>query len=601
MHGPLELFPSLRQRLLSCMFKPQIFAPHAVFWFSTWMLYFLFQDETASLSSTASLAAAGATLVTTTATATATMTATTTKTIAYTSSVETEAAGANITSAVETFLSLKANDSARQVATYIEGFNENCKLKLRLWNASLETQLGFWEREYESLKAYNNTIFSNLLEQAQTINSSVDYLSNSGFLVASDSQSSVLRGLSLNTSFLQSVFGNVSSNLGKIRNLTLPAAPTATASALSASEILDSITSNKTTSNFTSMLGVLGSDKKIRTTLLVKRDSASDTSGKYKQKAIRISSALAATYVAATFAFVCLEYVTYKIEVRGAQDTLQHQLECIDELYKGETVISVARIRAHESFQQLLICYNDFAKHPVTYTFTEMALELLRRPLSKTWSPVAVAKFVKAYNWWLTTNGLHVFCLFLAAVVEGQILRAFLDVSHSTHPTSLYPRSKFSEAALSTKTLGSISSSCALFESTVNAEINSVVHERLWNASRGNVTQINSLLDEYFSNVNATLKDQVPAIDMNMSYWSSELNSEQTFNFTSFSETLAHEIYEVVAPSENLETKRLVRRSEAAQSQAMGKTILARYEKGCLCLLGSVVFYLLCGFLAAAV
>ncbi|CUS23239.1 LAQU0S09e00254g1_1 [Lachancea quebecensis] len=609
MHGPLELFPSLRQRLLSCIFKPQVFAPHAVFLFSTWMLYFLFQDETANSSSASSLAIASATLVTT-ATTTATTTSIAIRTVTHTSSVKTQEAAAAVASAVDSFLSLKANDSAQQVATYIEGFNDNYRLKLRLWNTSLGTQLDSREREYETLIAYNDTIFSNLLSQAQTINASVEYISSSGFLVAADPQSSIVRGLTLNTSFLQSVFGNVSTNLDKIRKLTLPTPPTATASAPSAIEILDSITSNKTNANFTSMLttkllGISGSESKLRTTILSRRDSVKEASSKYKQKAIRISSVLGATYIAATFAFASLEYITYRIEVRSTQDTLQRQLQCIDELYTDEALITVARIRAHGSFQHLLICYNNFVKCPVTCTFTEMALALLRKPLSKTWSPAAGVKFVKIYNWWLTANGLHVFCLFFAAVIEGQILKSFLDVSHTAPPTNMYPsnlyrRSEFLRTSMSATTLESISSSCAVFENAVNAEINTVVHERLWDASRGTVAQANMQLEEYFSNVNATLQDQVPTINMSTSYWTTEISSEQLFNFTSFSAVLTREIYEIIVLSANLETKPLIRRSSVPQSQTSAETIRARYEKGCICLLGCVVFYLLCGFLAVA-
>ncbi|SCU81502.1 LANO_0B03312g1_1 [Lachancea nothofagi CBS 11611] len=576
MRGPLQLFPALKFRLLNCIFNPYILLPHSVFLITTWVLVTIQQtDVSISTNTSPSVVTATTTVIATPTTLTTTII--TTQFPTQTPDFELQ---------VKDYLSLKANDTAQVINAHLQSYSSNLEASILGWNNSIQTQLQLEAQHYKSLQQYNQTIFLNLVDQAQVINSSVEYLTTNGLVVTSGSNPDVLAGLSLNITFLQNVFGNISSSLNALESIHRYSLPSVSFQTFFPADVQNWIKNDQDIQTSTSQLiNNLESTLNQTNRSMKKRDQISKNTTDYRHKGLELSGIFAGTYLSTVLLFWCLEYLSYRIEIVQFQQTVEKQVVFVEEKQQDIDPI-ITRLQAHENLQEILRAFDYFAKHPVVSSLGEIQKGLAQRIMPPK-ARASCGRITKFFNWWLATHGLMLWVLLLTFVVEGQVVSRFINTTVDSKQVF-----KRETSTINNKTsFERAEPFCSAFEAVVNYKLNATAQQVLWNGQNGTIS---SVYDEIIKQLNETSQSfPFQAAEISV------LRDNQDLTFTNFSSMLASSFLDSNIATTYSTNKKIHKRDLETISGVNYKAVKTVYHQICLVLIFTIVFHHGCGLLLA--
>lgn len=584
---------------MNCIFSTPILASHFIFLLTIWILVGALHDGKYELYSSPSAAP-------TTSVMTIRETSTITKSLTVTSLTPTPTNNeVDISTQIENFLSVKANDSALFIGQSISGFQDRADSALEVWNTSVYAQVHSLEQHYKTLLQYNQSIYSSLAMQAARINSSAAFLASNGFLLAEDVQSSLLNNLSLDLTFLNDLFGNTTSNLQRLRNFGPVNLPTVTIKSITSQEVRKWLDDDQTVAKAIAALKIdilhhTNNSKIMRTGRFIKRDSSSRPSNHIKKKAFTLTLILSITLCISILVTMCVEYLSYRYEVRSLQIILQSQLQLFHENAQSNSSPILSRIKCHTKMMNFLQSYNHVSKHPVISAVAEAHHILPKMLFNKLGAYSKETELVKFRIWWVAFSGRNLWYLLLAFYIEGHIFKAFLDTNSAS---GLYELAKRNEDIIPVSVQASyesVSSSCQTFELVIDSRIKSSLQENVWNSNNGTIAAASESLDRAVAEVVKNIQTELPEfVSPGLILLNDTIKSE-VLNFTSFSSLLVQQLFTVFNVSGSTRDHSLLKRSEATNVHLNLAKIGAYYNRGCLCLLGAVIFHLICGLILTA-
>lgn len=202
--------------------------------------------------------------------------------------------------------------------------------------------------------------------------------------------------------------------------------------------------------------------------------------------------------------------------------------------------------------------------------------------------------------WWVAFSGRNLWYLLLAFYIEGHIFKAFLDTNSAS---GLYELAKRNEDIIPVSVQASyesVSSSCQTFELVIDSRIKSSLQENVWNSNNGTIAAASESLDRAVAEVVKNIQTELPEfVSPGLILLNDTIKSE-VLNFTSFSSLLVQQLFTVFNVSGSTRDHSLLKRSEATNVHLNLAKIGAYYNRGCLCLLGAVIFHLICGLILTA-
>ncbi|SCU77835.1 LAME_0A02388g1_1 [Lachancea meyersii CBS 8951] len=587
MRDSVQLFPALRYRLFNCIFNPCILLPHAIFLITIWLMVSQAvppQDTPTSSTNTAIIT----TISTVTATPMTTLISTTIEAAVTTDSYS-PITTQHVENLINSFLDAKANDTAQVLSGVLQGYVTNIDSLVAGWNDSIHTQAYIWEQHYSSLQQYNKSIFSNLQTQSQVIDSSVQYLTSNGLLVTTGSTPGTLDGLKLNTSFLENIFDNVSASLHELRNGYLYYPTNVSLNSISRSQV--KIWLGNDLSVQASQRELIKSLQKAvnstgANTIVKRQEQITGKKMNAKQKAFKLSVILAATYIVGVILLMCLEYLSYRIEMAHFHQATEQLI-----IEAGESLRDLDderyRLMAHRHIQEILLPYSHFTKHPKSCTVDEVVVSTVER-MTKSEKTFKFRKLSVFIHWWLASHGVTMWIFLLTFAIEGHVLWTFLEPGENT---SHALRKRDTLASTIDTQYDTVLPLCTTFESVVNAELYATVQNHFWNAQNGTVA---SVFDKVYEELNRTQENLLFSVMPKPTAL-----EHIDFEFANFSSFLASRLSTYFPQTADTGYKNLHKRNSAESRASKITACRAVYYKIVYTLLGTIVYHHLCGFALA--
>ncbi|SCU78469.1 LADA_0A05776g1_1 [Lachancea dasiensis] len=591
MHEPALVFPALKLRLVACIFNPYLLVPNFVFLTTVWGL-------AAFQASQVSNDRSGCT--TNTVTTTIPTVASTTSIFAMSSTLASSVTPTRTLKSspqfelhIDNYLSAKATDSAQILNSAIEYYTLEMDSILENWNSSVQAQLTAWQQHYESLKQYNDTIFSNLGHQAQNIARSVNYLTTNGFLVTTGDIPNVLDSLKLNMTDIKILFENVTSSLTGLKSMhhynvtkrvNLP-------QILPDRVLTQWLENDKYIQKAKGHLmnGLKQSFNQAQAKALNKRSEPKESHENYRSKCIRLSCIFVSVHACTILLLMYREYLGFRIEMFRLRQTIEAQIKCIEDCACTVNMYK-ARLRVRGPLQDLLLSYTQSTSHPIAGVFDELLEEHVfsKRPRKKRLINAQVVS--KIIHWWLVSNGPALWTLFISFFIEGQVVLNILADSDS-YPDRLSKRTFVTHRGNNDLIIGQINALCREFEQEVNSRLNATAFNALWGSGNGTVPTAYAKMRDQLHYTKIPVQLTSPHIP-------SQLDSVPS-SFTNLSSMLASSLLASFSCVIDTDDHSMYKRQMANPEHPYLTNFKLLHRRSCYSLIGIVGLHHLAGILVA--
>ncbi|CCC67892.1 hypothetical protein NCAS_0A13340 [Naumovozyma castellii] len=527
--------PSLPQRLANRVFHPMIWVGLSFFLLSIWATYSIVLDITAvvikDLTATSAVEQNSSSVTTTSFPTQHNFTETITTTIKSTpTNIVPTINRTQLTQVIKNYMSEKIIQSETNITSIID--NNVPKFLFEDFNNWHDNILRELSSQNNSISNLQNGILEEINSQAANLNSSLEQLSESGFILNNENFS--LENLTIDTTKFSNLFKNAkiqiedTSNFWLKQNISLNLTENGTSflnlnvSSFTELGILDSLKRNLTNLFSAGKEGSNNVSKKI----LFRRDIGNTLDSGYNSKTLlkrcKILSGVF-TFVFSIAIICCLmyEWVKFRFEQKVFNTEFAQLLECTE---GKEEEINI-QITLREKMKFVINALDNIFVYYLSKWRDVTPLN--SRPRKQ--------HFLTKMGWWFFTNGRYLWIFFIMIIIYFQVVLSLTKTTLNTieSSTSFELLEKRSLSTITTQTevltkkMTSFSQICKNFESSFNDILKTAIDDQLWSAKKGKLTsvienintQVSQMIFEYENMTSLELPSWEPITQEVASKW----------------------------------------------------------------------------------
>lgn len=517
--------PNLKQRFLGSLFNPLVVVPTVLFIVTVWTSYHIldYSSKTDFSTSTVTTSIITSSTVPTTTVVTTTVVSglRTSPTLSPGGSISKD----SIRNEVDSFLELKVNNSVHAVNQYLSGYYyPTIQQTVENWNKSFYDGLEREKAMLKTVQSYNETIFSNLYQQSQKINTTIDKLSSEGFTVETDND--YTSDLLLNYWFINDLFGNVSNTLANLETVGTQRLPNVTENTgLPLKNITEDFKKDtdveRLIEDLVSNISIIIEENNHLTfeSLQKKRDimkrSEYHRDGRLQRKCSILTAVFAVSYVLAVLVLLAWEWLNYRTESTTFKDLVGSMVDALLVYHDTEDKEFSMKLRFNKEIKPSLWRLGFTSTNSMVYYFTKLQIGIFEK-VSPCGSSIrlCIGKWqifrdrLSIFNWWIIKGGMVLYLLLFGVLIEIQVITSLIKVSSlDLGASTLEKRSTEYTIGFNSSLFHQVDETCTHFEVSINDYLNQTLNFELWDDDSGILYKLSKEVDNNMSEVIGNLED----------------------------------------------------------------------------------------------
>ncbi|AMD20645.1 HDL099Wp [Eremothecium sinecaudum] len=499
--------PGLKFRLLTCIFSPTIILPALVYLISIFSVHFIQYSQLEDSGPSASIVIHTVISTSTGATGTVTATVTATATATATPFPENYLDLNRVNETLLEYVKVRVNNTIALTNTYAQGkFNDSVNDYISAWNESLYGRIRTQLAAEELMLSYNTSIHDNLEIQSERMKSTIDKISSYGFTVGSQENAQDLKNtLTIDRSFLASLFGAVADEHSKLKDFILPTLPRLQWTPLKSEEILPKLKQH--TEDLLDALNSLNGNSTIfsAAAAVYPRNSARNR----RKITGRLSAVVIAILLVTVLVLMLKEWFCFRLQnhviLRNVQTTLQEKQ--IEQAMQPSVTAAIGNCSFLIAEIQTLA---STLQHTLAYLVQNLQFRLYRhwrlnRPTNI--HPIHITdrrwQQISAWNiWYISSHAVNLW-LSLFVIVTERLLISHLFKDATPVASLIVKRSAENPATHIAKLTDA-------FAQKLDTKLLGIINETLWQSANGTLSAATAVLQKDMQNLVSTVANALP-------------------------------------------------------------------------------------------